>query len=254
MLAAERARSIIDLLTKNGSVVIRELSTTFNVSEETIRRDLERIGNADPTIIRVHGGAYKQRGVDEDAPLDFRESIYVEEKQRIAQICIEQVHPSQCVMLDSSTTALYIAKLIRERELTLTVITNSQRIAQELCESEHVSLICIGGQLRYSTKSYIGYQATESIKWYHADQAFVSCSGLHREFGITSYNEGEARIRSAMLEQANEKFLIADHTKFGRCAVNRMLPLSRISAIVTDQEPTTDWVTLIRDSEIRLLF
>ena len=150
MLAAERARSIVDLLTKNGSVVIRELSTAFNVSEETIRRDLERIATSDPTIIRVHGGAYKQHGMDEDAPLDFRESIYVEEKQQIARLCIEKIRPSECVMLDSSTTALYIAKLIRERDLTLTVITNSQRIAQELCECEHVSLICIGGQLRHS--------------------------------------------------------------------------------------------------------
>ena len=254
MLAAERVKSIINLLNLNDSVMIHELSVSFRVCEETVRRDLDKACATDSAIIRVHGGAYKLREMDEDYPISFREHTCVEEKKKIADLCMRVIQPGKSIMLDCSTTALFIAKQINEFALKLTVITNSLRVAQELSDNETVNLICIGGNLRRSTKSCVGYQSTNSVRMYHADQAFISCTGVEQEIGMTSYNESEAQIRSAMLEQSDERYLIADTTKFGHGALNRMLPLDCLTAIITDSRLSEEWMNYLEKNHIKIIF
>ena len=129
MLAAKRLSSIRDLLNNGDSVSVAELSRTFNVTEETIRRDLDKITKDDHAVVRVHGGAYKIKNFDREAPYALRETLLVAEKERMAQTGYTMLEEGDTIMLDSSTSALHLAQAIKRGTLKISVITNSLRIA-----------------------------------------------------------------------------------------------------------------------------
>ena len=124
MLSVDRLNSIKQILAKEHSVTVAELSKAFNVSSETIRRDLDKLSAEDSMILRVHGGAYRVTA-DNDPPYTFRQSSKVDEKLRIANACMSMVDNGDFMFLDSSTTTLYLSKQIAKSSLRLTVITNS---------------------------------------------------------------------------------------------------------------------------------
>ena len=124
MLSVDRTNSIKQILSKKNSVTVSELSLMFDVSGETIRRDLQKISSEDPTIVRVHGGAYRLT-TDGEPPYNFRQSSRIGEKKRIAARCFEEIEDGDFLFLDSSSTALHLSKLIAASGLNLTVITNS---------------------------------------------------------------------------------------------------------------------------------
>lgn len=132
MLSVDRENSIKQILYKQNSVTVSELSCMFGVSGETIRRDLQRISAEDPMIVRVHGGAYRATP-DSEAPYNFRQSSMIDEKKRIAARCFQEIKEGDFLFLDSSTTTLYLSKLIATSGLELTVMTNSLGIFSTSC-------------------------------------------------------------------------------------------------------------------------
>lgn len=237
MLAIKRLSAIRDSLTENESVSVAELSKTFCVTEETIRRDLDKIVKDDHSVVRVHGGAYKIKTFDREAPYELRETLLVEEKERIARRSFSMLEEGDTIMLDSSTTALHLAKIIKQSTLKIAVITNSLRIAMELSDCGHTNLIMSGGAYRPSSRSFVGYATTGVLEELHADKAFVSCSGLHERFGMTDNSESEAHVRRQMLAQSDYRYLLVDSDKFGRCKTHRIAALDGVQAVFTDREP-----------------
>lgn len=237
MLAIDRLSAIREMLNTNDSVSVAELSKIFSVTEETIRRDLDKIVRDDRAVVRVHGGAYKIKTFDREAPYELRETLLVEEKERIAHKSFTLLDEGDTIMLDSSTTALHLAKAIKQSALKISVITNSLRIALELSDCSHTNLIMAGGSYRPSSRSFVGYSVTGMLEELHADKAFVSCSGLHERFGLTDNSESEARVRRMMLSQSDYRCLLVDSDKFGRCKSHRIAPLEGIQALFTDREP-----------------
>lgn len=237
MLAVERIAAIEKALDSSESVTVAGLSRMFDVTEETIRRDLDKIMSRDSSVMRVHGGAYRQKPFDHEAPYHLRETLLVDEKERMARRSCEVLERSDTIMLDSSTTALYVAKHLKELDLGLTVITNSLRIAMELSECTATTLVLIGGLYRQASMSFVGYAATEALGQMHADKALVSCSGLHERFGLTDNNEGEAQIRRLMLRNAHRRFLLVDSDKFGRCKNYHIADMDGIESLFTNETP-----------------
>ena len=139
MLSVDRANNIKQILSKQNSVTVSELSLMFGVSGETIRRDLQKLSSEDPMIVRVHGGAYRLTP-DGDPPYNFRQSSRIEEKKRIAAKCFEKISDGDFLFLDSSTTTLYLSKLIAASGYNLTVITNSLGVLNELCSRESIRM------------------------------------------------------------------------------------------------------------------
>ncbi len=252
MLAIERLRRIEELLKENGSVVISNLSATLDVSEETIRRDLEKIGKT-MKIKRVRGGAFLPATTDNEVPIKIRETIYLEEKQLIGAKCVELLEDGMSVMLDSSTTAWYVAKNIEQSQKKITVITNSLLIASEFSESKNVKVISVGGVLRKSTNSFVGYMATDALEKLSADLAFVSCTALTKGFGATDNHEGEARIRKTMLNQSIKKVMIVDYTKFDTPAVNPICKIRDLDLVVTDREVGKEMRMVFEDQDVEVL-
>ncbi|MDD2954891.1 MAG: DeoR/GlpR family DNA-binding transcription regulator [Oscillospiraceae bacterium] len=253
MIAKERREAIIRALREQRTAEVKALSVAFGVTEETIRRDLEKIEAMDLGIRRVYGGAYLEKGFDKEVPIQLRENIIVPEKMRIASHCLELIHRGDSVMLDASTTAQYIAESIRNSGLEVTVITNSLSIAGTLADCERVRLVCVGGTLRSSTHSFVGYLATRSLEQFHADKAFVSCSALHLDFGMTDYSEEEAEIRRLMLRNADLRYLVADHTKFGKCGVNHIGNFDLLHGVIVDQPLPPEWTRFLKSLEIPLI-
>lgn len=253
MLAVERMHLIQCALQEEKQVSVSTLSSRFQVSEETIRRDLEKLSNSDPTIVRVYGGAYKAWVTDSEMPVQVRETLSVDRKKAIANACFSLIRVNDIIMLDCSTTALYLAMLIRQQGYGVTVLTNSLRIVEVLRECEQIKLIVLGGNFRKNTQSLIGYDTTDMLSHYRADQCFISCTGIHMEFGITDNNENECKVRQAMIHNSKERYLLADTYKFGRSYLSKMAAPGDFDAIVTDVAPSPDWLKFLEAARTRII-
>ncbi len=238
MLAVERQKKIMQVLHRDGIVKVGQLSVSFGVSEETIRRDLQKL-EKDGGLSRTYGGAYITKSVNPDIHVSIRESFYLEGKEDIGAICADMIEEGDTVILDSSTTALHIAEKIKHKE-RLTVITNAVKVITALGDSS-IKVIGCGGRLRSRSLSFIGHEAENTLNHYHADKAFVSCTSVDIDKGLTDTNEEEARIRRVMFDRAAKKILIADTTKFGKISFASICSLNNIDAVVSDSSLGGDW-------------
>jgi len=253
MLAIERRKRIFGLLQKQGIVTVSELSAAFAVSEETIRRDLQKMENSSSGVARTHGGAFISKTVHSDIPISIRENICLDGKTRIALLCEGLVEEGDTVILDSSTTSLHIAEHLKHKR-NIVVITNALKIAMCFAGVDHVKVISIGGTLRQSQMSFIGPAAERVVSEYYADKAFVSCVGVDLVKGITDADEQEAEVRKLMLRQATKKILVADNTKLGKTSFSFIAPINGLDWLVTDQQPDTTWRDELEAKHIACLY
>ena len=252
MLAIERQNEIMEIINIKGNVTVSTLSKQFDVTEETIRRDLGKLEQSN-LLRRVHGGAYIIRGFEKEAPVRLRENIMLPEKQRIGAGCCEFIEQYDTIMLDSSTTALQIAVQLKSENKKVTVITNSLDAVKEFEDCEHIKVICIGGTLRTSSHSFFGFESLNVLGEFIADKAFVSAAGLHLQFGITDHIDSEAKIRMTMLKNANKRFFIADSTKFGKSSVHSVWSLDHIDYVITESAPKQEWRNKFDELGIKLV-
>jgi DeoR/GlpR family transcriptional regulator of sugar metabolism len=252
MLALERQKYIKELAQKEKSVKVIDLSKLFDVTEETIRRDLEKI-EKEGIIKRTYGGAIyiESSGKDiEDTPFSMRIKENTGSKQKIAMAVSDMLNNGEVIMLDSSTTCLEVAKNIGQNK-TLTVVTNSISILTELSAYEDLNVVSTGGILRNKSLSLIGPTAKENIKNYYADKAVISCKGVDLDKGIMDANELEVEIKKAIIGCAREIILAVDHTKMQRISMHRVIELSKIDYIVTDKELTKEWKDFCEKHQIK---
>lgn len=231
MLAAERGEKIVQIVNGQGSVRVSELSEMFGVTEETIRRDLDRL-EREGRLKRSHGGAISLREPQLEVPYSEREVTNVAEKQRIARRAVELVEEHDFIILDASSTAWYMADALPD--MPLTVLTNSIKVALELAAKEKIRLISTGGILSPRSLSYVGPLAEQSLDRYHVAKAFISCKGLHVDRGLSESNELQARIKQKMMSIADTVYVLADHTKFGVQSFAFVEGYERVSGIITD--------------------
>lgn len=231
MRAAERYQSIVDVVNERGAIRVSELSELFHVTEETIRRDLDRLEQAG-RLRRSHGGAVSVKDQAPEIPYFEREITYAEEKKRIALAAIKRIGPSDRILLDASSTAWYMA--VEVPDMPLTVLTNSLKVAAELSTKEKIDVISTGGILAQRTLSYVGPLAERSLDGYHVNKLFLSCQGVHLERGLSESNELQARMKERMIRMADEVILLADSSKFGSQAFAHVADLSVVDVIITD--------------------
>ena len=243
MLAIERRNEILDKLQKEKRVVVSELSKTYGVSEETIRRDLEKL-ESDGYVIKSYGGAVLNENMNIDMPFNVRKNTNVAGKQKIAEIVGNMVKDGERLILDSSSTAVFIAKELKEKRRNLTIITNSIEIIIELFDAQDYRVLSTGGLAMEGSLALIGPQTDEMLRNHHVDKAIISCKGFDMENGITDSNDLHARNKKTMLERADCGILAVDGSKFGYTAFTKSGGLEGISMIITDKEPEDKWLTL----------
>ena len=252
MLAIERRREILSRLGADGKVIVSELARDFDVTEETIRRDLERL-DREGLVSKTYGGAVSKQNSALDLPYNIRETVNVEQKQGIALRVEELIRDGERIMLDSSSTALYVVKRLKKKN-NLTVITNSVKILLEIADKSDWTVLSTGGVLKKGGLSLTGSSAEKMIGSYHVDTAICSCRGLDMELGVTDSNENDSLIKQAMFASAERRILVIDETKFDRKSFVKVCGAHQIDLLVTNVAPSEAWQSFCNDKNIQLIY
>jgi DeoR family transcriptional regulator, fructose operon transcriptional repressor len=247
MLVADRHKQIVELVNLRSSVRVTELSERFSVTEETIRRDLEKLEKK-KLLKRSHGGAVSIRDKFNEIDFSEREITKKDEKQKIAMEAVKLVNEDDRIILDASTTAWYMAKALPN--IPLVVITNSIKVAMELSQKEHIRVISTGGILLQKSLSFIGPIAEEMLEKYHVTTAFISAKGVDFKAGITDSNEQQAIVKKKMIQQAQKTILMADSSKFHQIDFAKIANLKEISECITDEQLSNDTKNLLQQASI----
>ena len=252
MLAIERRNAILEKLQAERRVVVSELSTLYDVSEETIRRDLDKLEN-EGYAIKSYGGAVLNENANLDLPFSIRKNRNVLGKQKIADKLSEMVCDGDKIFLDASSTAVAIAKAIKNKK-DLTVITNSLEIAIELLEGSNCKVICTGGDAIGSSYALVGHMTDKVISSYYVDKAIISSKGFDLEAGFTDSDERHAQNKKSMLTGAKDKILAVDSSKFGRISFAKIGDLRDISTVVTDKKPEQEWLDKFAEYGVECIY
>lgn len=252
MLAVDRRNKIEELIQKNKSVLVLELAKLFDVTTETIRGDLEKL-EKQGILVRTYGGATLSEGSESDIPVQDREIINFDGKQRIGRAAAKFIKDGETVFLDASTSSLHIARSIKEKK-GVTVITNSERIINELAPCENIRVISTGGRLSQRNMSYVGRIVEKTIREsYFANKVFFSCRGATTARGLTESNEAEAEIKKAMIDCSESSFFLCDHTKIGKLGVPVISDFSGIDFLITDTKTTDEWREMLAEKDVNLI-
>lgn len=251
MLAIERKSEILATLQREKSVLVAELSQKYQVTEETIRRDLDKL-EKEGYIKKTYGGAVWNDNTSVEIPFKVRERTNKKEKQTIARLVQGVIGEGESIMLDSSSTSLMVARNLKQYR-KLTVITNSVEILLELSNCKNIKVISTGGELRESALSLGGRQAEQMLLRYNVDKAVLSCKGVSMEKGITDSNEPEAQMKSTMRECAKTTIWAIDSTKFDKVSFVQLAQFKRGDVVVTDKPLERRWTEFFEDYGIRVV-
>lgn len=252
MLALERRNLILEKLQEEKRVVVSELSLLYNVSEETIRRDLDKL-ERDGVATKSYGGAVINENTNIDMPFNVRKKRNVTGKQKIAEILETLIEDGEHITLDASTSAVFAAKAIKNKQY-LTVITNSIEIMIELSDVSEWSIISTGGTLKEGYLALAGQKANQTFENYNVEKAIISCKGIDILKGITEGMEDLAQAKQMMLASAKEKILLADGSKFNNIAFSKICGIHEIDIIITDVKPEDNWLEFFAVSGVRCLY
>jgi len=232
LLNEERRRAILEILKREGRVLVLDLADRFETSQVTIRKDLEDL-HAHGIIHRTHGGALPAReGALEDPTLREKEKLHRKEKLRIASAAANLVKEGQVVILDSGTTTTAISRALRNFH-NITIVTNALNIAAELTGAP-VEVILTGGTLRKNSFSLVGPIAEETLKGLNADILFLGVDGFDVHYGLSTPNLLEAKVNRIMVAVAKRTVAVCDSSKFGRRSLSLIVPPSALQEVITD--------------------
>ena len=248
-----RSPEIIKLANQQSIVRVEELAVYFNVSLQTIRKDLNELCS-DGQLERVHGGAIIPSHI-ENIEYEQRKKINLLGKQAIGQECAKNIPNEICLFMGIGTSTETVAKLLLEHK-NLLIVTNNLNIANVLKNNTKSEVVITGGNLRKSDGALIGQPALETIKNFKFDLAILGCSALDREGNMLDFDTQEILVNQSIISQADKTYLLADHTKFLRKAPVKIATLSIIECFLTDNklepellEKCRSWNTEVRYSE-----
>jgi len=247
VLVAERRRKIVELVNERLSIRVSELSEIFSVTEETIRRDLEKL-EQDKLLMRSHGGAVSIEKEPSDTPFMEREVTNAEQKRAIAREAVKRIQPGEQIILDGSTTAWYMASQLPDMHLT--VITNSIKVALELSKKEQIRVISTGGMLLSKSLSYVGPLAERSLERYYVNKLFLSCKGVDVQSGLSDANEWQALLKKQMMNISSEITLLVDSSKFGVKTFAHIANLDQIQYVITDERIPEEYANWFQEKNI----
>ena len=250
MLVTVRHNRIISMVNEKETVRVSELSVACGVTEETIRRDLEKL-EAQGKLARIHGGAISVKDEDGDLHHFQREVINKSEKMAVAKEAVKYVEENDIIFLDASSTALYLARLIPN--ITLTVLTNSIQICNELAKNSNIRVICAGGTLSTNSMSFVGPLTVQTLDSYYVNKFFFSCKGIHEDWGISDSNELQSLVKRKMIQMADKKYLLLDHTKLGNKAFAHIDKVDAIDVLIIDSNAADESLAAFEKKEIQVI-
>ncbi|MFX3618914.1 MAG: DeoR/GlpR family DNA-binding transcription regulator [Sporolactobacillus sp.] len=252
MLAFERYEGIKSELLREKKVFVSALALSFNVTEETIRRDLEKM-EQEGVCTRIYGGAFLNTHTNEEISYKERNTYNQKEKQYISRRVSHLIKDGDSLVVDSSSTTLAAIHELYKQKKNLTILTNSIE-ALRLGSTNDQQIISTGGILRPLSYSLVGAHAITTLNQYNVDTAIIGCKGITLTEGITESNNYDLDVKKVMIERASKVIVVADHDKFDHVSLLNLLPLNRIDYLVTDMKPASDWLDFTRENQIELIY
>jgi DeoR/GlpR family transcriptional regulator of sugar metabolism len=246
----ERKRKILDELNREDKVQVITLAEELNVSTETIRRDLERL-DKERKLKKVYGGAVKASYDSWEPPFDQKIQINAVEKAMIGRLAASLVQDGDTIMVDYGTTTIEMIRHLEGRK-NVTIVTHSIPTMLLAMEIFGGRIIFIGGEINVAQQSSIGPIAEGNLQQLRVNKAFISAGGISIIDGVTDYQLNEASISRKMMERAEEIYILADHSKFGKTTFANIAPLNGLYSIITDSGCPEEWRRTLAEKEIEL--
>ncbi len=237
MLKKERLRYICDKVNSKGIITVNEIIQALNVSDMTIRRDLDELEKAGK-LLRIHGGAQSLTySLDHELSHLEKSTVQVNEKQTIALYASSLIQDGETIYLGPGTTIQILATLLRDRDIR--VITNSYHVFEILMFSNLTKVILIGGEYRNQTGTFVGPIANHDLSVLKFSKAFISCNGIFND-AVTTYSPDEGEVQKIALNNARNKYLLADNKKFSREDFYTYYNLHDFDQVITDEHISND--------------
>ncbi|MEU3303353.1 DeoR/GlpR family DNA-binding transcription regulator [Streptomyces sp. NPDC006678] len=232
MYAPERQQQILRLAREGGRVDVLSLADEFQVTAETIRRDLKTLDRAG-LVRRVHGGAIPAGRLDFEPDLAERESTAADEKDRIAHAALAELPEDGSVILDAGSTVARLAAAF-PLECSLTVVTHALPAAARLADHPGIDLHLVGGRVRHRTRAAVDAWALRAYGEIRADVVFLGANGFSAGSGLTTPDLAEAAVKRAVVAAARRVVLLADSAKYGEEHFARFAGLADVDLLITD--------------------
>ncbi|MFJ7977819.1 DeoR/GlpR family DNA-binding transcription regulator [Peribacillus sp. JNUCC 23] len=252
MFASERQKIIMDKLMDQQRVTIKELSEEIKVSEATLRTDLSKMEESG-LLKRTHGGAVLFEHQDSDTSFSMRESKNRDEKSAIAKKAAELLSSGQCIMLDASSTALELARILRDTSIRLTVVTSGINTALELNNHSDITVILLGGIVKRGSNSLEGNLGISILSQIHIDAMFTSANGFSIDSGLTDFSVYEVELKKAMVNASNKVIALLDHTKMNKNSIASFASIDQLDLIITNDELPDGYAAKLEDQGIEVL-
>lgn len=246
---AQRREQIVALVQARGYVSIEDLATSFAVTPQTVRRDINALSRQ-AVLRRYHGGAGLPSSV-ENIAYPARKVLCHEEKRRIARLAARHIPDGASLFLNIGTTTEEVARALQERK-GLRVITNNLNIALMLSRRNDFEVIVAGGVVRSRDGGIIGASAVDLIHQFKVDYGVIGISGVDLDGTLLDFDYREVRVARSIIANSRKVFLVADHTKFGRNAMVRLGAISLVDALFTDHPPPEPLAQLCAEQEVGL--
>jgi DeoR family transcriptional regulator, glycerol-3-phosphate regulon repressor len=244
-----RQKKIVELVKSLGFVSIESLARNFSVTPQTVRRDINELTEAGK-LRRYHGGAGLPSSV-KNVAYTARKVMCLPEKRRIAKLLARHIPDNASLFIDIGTTTEEAANaLIHHKDLR--IITNNLNLATILSENENFEIIVAGGVVRNRDRGITGKATIDFIKQFKIDFGIISVSGIDSEGCLLDFDFQEVAVGQAIIRNSRKVFLVADHTKFGREAMVRLVDITEIDALFTDQKPDPKMCEKLSQANVEL--
>lgn len=244
----------MDILTTKDNASTTYLCKVLNVSESTVRRDIEFLASLRKEVRKVHGGVVLEGANqhDHEYMFELKQNVNVVEKRRIARAAVDLLEDGDNVLLDSGTTCLQIASELHARK-HLRIATVDLQIATELARHDHIESLIVGGLIRPGYYTIGESLALDMLEHFSINKAIVAADAVDMNVGVTNFSMFEVGVKRKILQLAEVRILVADHTKFGAKTFYKVASLDRFSTIVTNKELEQSYADHIRELGINLI-
>lgn len=246
---AERRSRILEILNDYGQVNVNTLSKDFNVSEVTIRNDLQNLEN-NKLLIRAHGGAFKTSNLA--LPVSQKKNINLIAKRLIGKKAVSLIEENDSIILDSGTTTYEVSNNLRDFE-KLTVISNALDIINNLSQYNNIETFVPGGFLKEFSMSLVGPMAARNFKQLYCNKLFLGIDGIKSDVGVFTHHMEEAYLNQIMIDIAEEAIVVADSSKFNKSGLAFIEGFHKIDKVITDAKINKKTFLMLEKNNVEVI-
>ena len=249
-LLPTRQKQIVEMVQEQGYVSIELLAKHFDVTPQTIRRDINKLCG-DGLLRRYHGGAGPDTSV-QNFTYSVRRSLCSEEKTRVAQLVARHIPNHASLFIDIGTSSEEVARALLNKT-GLRVITNNLNVASIMSRNKDFEILVAGGMVRNLDLGITGEATIDFIRQFKVDFGIISVAGIDSDGTLIDFDYNEVRVTRTIMSNARRSFLVADHSKFGRSAMVRIGHISEVNALFTDEvPPSEEFISMLAEKDVKL--